>query len=47
MFVIVAVLAWSLFIGLRAQKLGAGEQVLLLAGIVAAVTVQYFVFGPS
>jgi hypothetical protein len=47
MFLVLAVLVWSVLLGLLARRFGPLEEMLLLAGIAAAVAVQYFVFGPS
>ncbi len=47
MFVVLAILAWSTLLGLRARRFGPRENGFLLGGIAAAVAVQYFVFGPS
>jgi hypothetical protein len=46
-FLVVAVLLWSILLGLRAKRFGAREEALLVAGIVAAVAIQYVAFGPS
>jgi hypothetical protein len=47
MFFVVAILVWSILIGLATSKFGRLEQGLLLIGIMSAVLVQYFLIGPS
>lgn len=46
-FIIIALLAWAVLLGLLARRFGPSEETLLLVGIIASVAIQYFVFGPS
>jgi hypothetical protein len=47
MFLVVAIIAWALLLGLRAGRLGPSQHLLLLAGIVAAMVIQYGLLGMS
>jgi len=47
MFAVLAITGWSLVIGLSARRFGAVQQGLLLAGIFAAMAVQYTFFGAN
>jgi hypothetical protein len=47
MVLVVAIIAWALLLGLRAGGLGPSQHLLLLAGIVVAMVIQYGVLGMS
>ena len=47
MFAVVAILAWSVVLGLSVKRFGLLEEALLVAGILTAIVLQYVVFGPS
>lgn len=47
MFVVIAMISWAILVGCRTKRYGIFEQALLLAGIIVAMTIQYFVLGLS
>jgi hypothetical protein len=46
-FLVLAILTFSVCLGLWAKCFGLVEQLLLIGCIAAAIAVQYFVLGPS
>lgn len=47
MFLVIAIIAWTVVLGLAARRFGPVQEALLVAGIVAAMAAQFFIFGPS
>ena len=47
MFLVLALIGWTVVVGLAARRFGPLQQALLVAGIVAAMVAQFFIFGPS
>jgi hypothetical protein len=41
------ILAVAVALGVTARRFGPWQELLLLAGIIAAVSTQYLIFGPS